>query len=118
MTQNSIETFHKTTELRQTNKQKVLLALKVENNQSRFEIGRRTGLDDIEVQRRLSDLYNEDKAVITGSRKHFECDVSLYSIKQQLELYPKEKKPTFLQWAKQNRPEWITEFKLLGRHEL
>lgn len=54
--------------------------MKIERNQSRFEVGRRTGLGDIESQRRLSDLVNDGKAVITGSRKHFQNEVSLYSV--------------------------------------
>jgi len=81
MTTNSLSTFHQTTELRQSNKLKCLEALRTENNQSRFEIGRKTGLGDIEAQRRLSNLYNDEKIDITGSRKHGEHDVSLYSVR-------------------------------------
>ena len=100
MTQNSIKTYNQTSELRQTNKMIVLKALQSEPNQSRFEIGRKTGLGDIESQRRLSDLVNEDKAIITGSRKHFKHDVSLYSVKEQLTLYPVEKPKKLVEWLK------------------
>ena len=110
MTENSIDAFNSTVELRQTNKNKVLEALKTENNQSRFEIGRKTGLGDIEAQRRLSDLYNEGSVVITGSRKHFKLDVSLYSIKRQLELYPIKKKPTLKEFITKYYPEILKEY--------
>lgn len=112
MTQNSIKTYNQTSELRQTNKMIVLKALQSEPNQSRFEIGRKTGLGDIESQRRLSDLVNEDKAIITGSRKHFKHDVSLYSAKQQLTLYQKEKPQKLAEWLKNNHPEILDEYKI------
>lgn len=112
MTTNSIKTFNETVELRKTNKQKVFDALKIERNQSRFEVGRRTGLGDIESQRRLSDLVNDGKAVITGSRKHFKHDVSLYSAKQQLTLYQKEKPQKLAEWLKNNHPEISDKYKI------
>ena len=111
MTQNSIKTYNQTSELRQTNKMIVLKALQSEPNQSRFEIGRKTGLGDIESQRRLSDLVNEDKAIITGSRKHFKHDVRLYSAKQQLTLYQKEKPQKLAEWLKNNHPEISDQYK-------
>lgn len=109
MTANSIEAYNKTKELRQQNKSKVFAALQTEPNQSRFEIGRKTGLGDIESQRRLSDLVNEDKAVITGSRKHFNRNVSLYSVKQQLVIF--KKKITLKKWLKQEYPEILEIYK-------
>ena len=113
MTENSQKAFANTVELRQTHKEMVFEALKTENNQSRFEIGRKTGLGDIEGQRRLSDLFNEGEIVITGSRKHFDQEVSLYSVKDQLELYPIEKKPTLVRWLKNNYPDVLNEYKKL-----
>ena len=117
MTANSIETYHQTTELRQTNKTKCLEALRTERNQSRFEIGRKTGLGDIEAQRRLSDLVNEDKATITGSRKHGLCEVSLYSEVSQLQLF-NTKKLSLRQWLKREHPEIWEKYKTLILHEL
>ena len=113
MTANSIETFHATSEIRQLNKQKVFQALLAERNQSRFEIGRKTGLGDIEAQRRLSDLVNEDKVEITGSRKHFKRDVSLYSVKQQLTMF--KKKITLRKWLKNNHPEILEQYKKINK---
>lgn len=103
-TTNSKNAFDLTVKLRATNKQKVLDALSTEPDQSRFEIGRKTGLGDIEAQRRLSELVNDGKVIITGTRKHFNCDVSLYSVKQQLELYPSKKRITLKEWLKINHP--------------
>ena len=114
-TTNSKNAFDSTVELRATNKRKVLDALFTEPDQSRFEIGRKTGLGDIEAQRRLSELINDGKVIITGTRKHFNCDVSLYSVKQQLELYPAEKKLTFKEWVKINHPEVLNEWENLNK---
>jgi len=114
MTTNSIETFNTTAELRQLNKQKVWEALQTERNQSRFEIGRKTMLGDIEAQRRLSDLINEDKAVITGSRKHFKRDVSLYSVKEQLSMF-NEKKLTLKAWLKTNHADIFEQWEKLNK---
>lgn len=108
MTANSIETYNAAADLRHLNKAKVFAALLTERNQSRFEIGRKTGLGDIEAQRRLSDLVNEDKAVITGSRKHFKRDVSLYSAKEQLTMF--EKKITLRKWLKKEHPEILEQY--------
>lgn len=113
MTTNSIETFNATSEIRQLNKQIVFLALLTKRNQSRFEIGRKTGLGDIEAQRRLSDLVNEDKAVITGSRKHFKRDISLYSVKEQLTMF--EKKVSLRKWLKKEHPEILEKYKNLNK---
>lgn len=118
MTTNSINTFHQTTELRQSNKEKCLEALRTEPNQSRFEIGRKTGLGDIEAQRRLSDLVNEDKADITGSRKHGEHEVSLYSVRSQLSLFKNLKPPTLKAWLKENHPDILNKYQVLIKHEL
>ena len=100
MTTNSINTFNETVELRKTNKEKVFEVLKSERNQSRFEVGRKTGLGDWESQKRISDLVNDGKVVITGSRKHFNHDISLYSVKEQLTLYPVEKPEKLAAWIK------------------
>jgi len=118
MTENSTNAYIQTEELRQSNKNKVFEALKTERNQSRFEIGRKTGLGDIESQRRLSDLYNEGKAIITGSRKHFNQEVSLYSVKDQLDLFPKKKKPRLRKWLEQEAPELLTKYDVLYNHAL
>ena len=112
MTTNSIQTFNSTVELRKTNKEKVFECLKIERNQSRFEIGRRTGLGDIESQRRLSDLVNDGKAIITGSRKHFEHKVSLYSVKEQLTLYQVENPKKLAEWLKQVHPKIFEEYEV------
>jgi len=109
-TTNSIETYRQTKELRQKNKDKVFAVLQTERNQSRFEIGRKSGLGDIESQRRLSDLVAEDKAVITGSRKHFNHKISLYSAKEQLYLFT-TKKQRLSEWLKEKYPEIYNEFK-------
>ena len=118
MTTNSLNTFHQTTELRQTNKQKVLEALRAEDNQSRFEVGRHTGLGDWEAQKRISDLVNDGKVVITGSRKHGNNEISLYSIKKQLSLFPEKKKPSLRNWLKKEYPEILYKYELLIKHEL
>ena len=111
MTTNSLKTYAETEQLRQTNKEKVFEVLKTERNQSRFEIGRKSGLSDIESQRRLSDLVNDGKAVITGSRKHFEHDVSLYSAKEQFSLF--NTKPKSLKsWLKESHPETLEQYKI------
>ena len=111
-TTNSIETYLQTKELRQKNKDKVFAVLQTERNQSRFQIGRITGLGDIESQRRLSDLVAEDKAVITGSRKHFNREISLYSAKEQLYLFT-TKKQRLSEWLKEKYPAIYSEFKEL-----
>lgn len=118
MTQNSIAAFNSTVELRQTNKQKVFECLKENPNSSRFEVGRLTGLGGFESQRRISDLVNNGKVIITGSRKHFNNEVSLYSVKNQLELFPVEKRPSFAKWAKQEFPEIWEKYRVLILHEL
>lgn len=114
MTENSIEAFHATKELREKNKQLVFNALLKHPRSSRFCIGRITGLGDIESQRRISDLVNKDKTIIAvGKRKHFKRNVSLYSVKDQLELYPTEKKPTIRQFFKDEAPELLKKFDAL-----
>lgn len=112
MTTNSKKTYAETELSRQTNKEKVFEALKTERNQSRFEVGRKAGLSDIEAQRRLSDLVNEGKVIITGSRKHFEHEISLYSVKEQLTLYKKEKPLKLADWLKQTHPMILDEFRI------
>ncbi len=118
MTTNSINAYNSTVELRQTNKQKVLECLGTERNQSRFEIGRKTGLGGFESQRRISDLLNDGKVIITGSRKHGNNEISLYSVKEQLELFQIEKKPSFAKWAKKEHPEIWQKYEVLILHEL
>ncbi len=118
MTTNSKKTFLQTVESRLSNKEKCLEALRTEPNQSRFEIGRKTGLGDIEAQRRLSDLYNDEKIDITGSRKHGEHDVSLYSVRSQLSLFPNKKPPTLKAWLKENHPDILHKYNVLIKHEL
>lgn len=118
MTTNSINTYHQTSEMRQTNKQKVFECLKTERNQSRFEIGRKTGLGGFESQRRLSDLMNEGKIIITGSRKHGEHEISLYSVVEQLELFPVEKRPSFAKWVKKEHSEIWEKYRILILKEL
>lgn len=86
--------------------------MKIERNQSRFEVGRRTGLGDIESQRRLSDLFYDGKAIITGSRKHFQHEVSLYSVKEQLTLYPVEKPKKLGDWLLECHPDVFNEYQI------
>ena len=117
MTANSIEAYNSTTELRQTNKQKVFEALNQEPNSSRFEVGRLTGLGGFEAQRRLSDLMNDGKVVITGSRKHGNNEVSLYSVKSQLELFDR-KRPRLRAWLKNHYPEILTKYEILIEHRI
>jgi len=104
MTTNSNAAYNSTAELRKTNKQKVYECLKKEANQSRFEVGRVTGLGDWEAQKRICDLVNDGKVIITGSRKHFNCDISLYSVVSQLQLFP-VKKVRLRTWLKKEHPE-------------
>lgn len=118
MTQNSKEAFVNGKEQRETNKKLVLNALKNNPNRSRFSIGAKTGLGDIESQRRLSDLYNEGKIVITGTRKHFKSNVSLYSLKDQLELFTIEKKPSLRQFFNEEAPELLHKYDVLYSHKL
>lgn len=118
MTENSIEAFKLGKAQREKNKLLVFNALKKNPNSSRFCIGRITGLGDIEAQRRLSDLKAEGKVIVSGKRKHFKRNISLYSVKQQLELYPEEKKLTFEKWAKKYRPNWWNEYRTVIHHEL
>ena len=110
MTENSIEAFHATKELRAKNKQLVFNALLKHPRSSRFCIGRITGLGDIEAQRRISDLVNEGKVVVVGKRKHFKRNVSLYYVKDQLELYPTEKKLSLKAWMKYWYPTILKEY--------
>ena len=117
-TKESLEAYHSTTEMRQTNEIKVLEALRKEGNHSRFWVGRITGLGDIEAQRRLSDAYNKGKIVITGTRKHGNFDISLYSIKQQLLLFDFKKPPSLRKWLKENHPEILYKYELLIKHKL
>lgn len=112
MTANSNAAYFSTSEMRQTNKKRVLEALMVESNQSRFEIGRRTGLGGFEAQRRLSDLLNEGKIKITGNRKHGKNEVSLYSVVDSFELFF-FKKPGLRQWLKINHPEILVKYEKL-----
>jgi len=113
MTENSIKAYNQTAKLQQSNKEKVLQALRKEGNHSRFWVGRETGLGHLESQRRLSDLVNEDKVVITGSRKHFNQDISLYSIKDQGTLFPVEKQLSLRQWLKKEFPEILYKYEIL-----
>jgi len=117
MTNNSNTAYNSTAELRATNAKKVFEALQTEPNQSRFEIGRKSGLGDIESQRRLSDLVNDGKVIITGSRKHFKCDISLYSVLLQTELFP-VKKVRLRAWLKKEFPEVLAKYELLINHNL
>jgi len=117
MTTNSNNAFAVTSELRQTRKAQVFEALRTERNQSRFEIGRKTGLGGFEAQRRLSDLVNEEKATVTGSRKHGKCEISLYSVVEQLQLFP-VKKITLRKWLKDKHPEIWNQYDLLINHNL
>jgi hypothetical protein len=118
MTNNSINAFYSTVEMRQTNKQKVLECLKTERNQSRLEVGRKTGLGGFESQRRLSDLMNEGKIIITGRRKHGKHEISLYSVTEQLELFTVKNRPSFAKWAKQTHPEIWEKYRVLILKEL
>jgi predicted HTH transcriptional regulator len=111
MTENSIETFHATKEMRSKNEKIVFEALLKHPRSSRFYIGRITGLGDIEAQRRLSDLVTNGSVVVTGKRKHGKNNVSLYSVKDQLELYPDKKKPPLRSWLKKKYPEILEEYR-------
>jgi hypothetical protein len=117
MTQNSITTYNSTVELRQTNKQKVFDCLKENPNSSRFEVGRLTGLGGFESQRRISDLVNDGKVIITGSRKHFNNEVSLYSVKSQMQLFD-NKKISLRKWLKKEYPEILAKYEILIEHKL
>ena len=112
MTANSNKAYFTTYKIRQTNKKRVLEALMIEPNQSRFEIGRRTGLGGFEAQRRLSDLLNEGKIKITGSRKHGKNEVSLYSVVDSFELFC-FKKLGLREWVKINHPEILKKYENL-----
>jgi hypothetical protein len=117
MTEYSIEAYKATTKQREKNREIVLKALLKHPRSSRFCIGRITGLGDIEVQRRISDLVNVDKVIAVGKRKHFKRNISLYSVKDQLELYPTEKKLTFIQYAN-TREDWKHIYEAVVNHEL
>jgi len=105
MTKNSMDAFASTEQMRLKHKQRVLIALKNNPKSSRFSIGRITGLGDIEAQRRISELMNEKLVEITGSRLHLGNYISLFSVKEQLELFPKVKKPGLKRWLKTEHPE-------------
>jgi hypothetical protein len=117
MTQNSLEAFNATKKLREKNEQLVFNALLNHPRSSRFCMGRITGLGDIEAQRRLSDLVSKDKVIAVGKRKHFKRNISLYSVKDQFELYPTEKKLTFHQYCK-TREDWKHIYESLVNHKL
>jgi hypothetical protein len=117
MTENSNEAFHATKEQRAKNELLVFNALLKNPRSSRFCIGRITGLGDIEAQRRISDLVSNDKVVIVGKRKHFKRNISLYSVKDQMELYPTEKKLTYIQYCK-TREDWKHIYEALINHKI
>ena len=118
MTENSIEAFNATKEQRKINKQIVFNALLKHTRSSRFCIGRITGLGDIEAQRRISDLVTDEKVIAVGKRKHFKRNVSLYSVKDQLTLYPAIKKLTLKQFLEKEHPDILHKYKALHCHEL
>lgn len=118
MTKSSKEAFFKNAEKRATNKELVIEALKLNPNRSRFGIGEITGLGHLEAQRRLSDLKNEDRVIETGTRKHGNCEISLYSLKLQLELYPRKPKPTLKQFIESEAPHLLHKYDALYNHKL
>lgn len=76
------------------------------------------GISDHAAQKRLSDLFIEGTIFISGERKHGENTISLYSIKQQLELYPEKKKPTLKEFLKSEHPDILHKYEVLCNHSL
>ena len=87
-------------------------------NHSRFYVGKMIGISDHAAQKRLSDLITEGTIFISGERKHGDNTISLYSIKQQLELYPVKKKPTLIKFLEDEYPDILHKYNALVNHEL
>jgi len=92
-------------------KAQIVRLLTSDPNHSRFYVGYLLGISSHAAQKRLSDLINEETIFVSGERKHGENTVSLYSIKQQLDLYPPEKKPPLKEWLKKEYPNILAEYK-------
>jgi predicted ArsR family transcriptional regulator len=87
-------------------------------NHSRFYVGKMLGISDHAAQKRLSDLLTEGTIFVSGERKHGYNTISLYSIVQQLELYPGEKKPTLIKFLKDEHPDIFHKYNALYNHKL
>ncbi|MCK5605325.1 hypothetical protein KAR91_25760 [Candidatus Pacearchaeota archaeon] len=117
--QNSITAYTNPNNQKKFNTQKAqIVRLLIDNpNHSRFYLGLRLGIGDHGIQKRLSDLYNEGIIQVSGSRKHGENTISLYSVVSQLSMF-QEKKPTLRQFIKKEYPNVLHEFNARYNFEL
>ncbi len=116
---NSITAYCNPNNQKKFNSERAMIArdLLLKSNQSRLNLGRRLGINDIEVQRRLSDMKRDGEVQVTGSRKHGENTISLYSLTSQLSMFP-DKKLTLRQYFSKEAPDLLHKFDALYKHQL
>lgn len=81
------------------------------------EIRYKTLLKETECQKRLSDLYAEEKVIIVGTREINGNTYSVYKINNQPPLVYC-KKLTFKQFVRQENPELYQKWEMLNKREL
>ena len=89
----------------------IVRELVVNPRQHSYKLALRLGLSNEAVKKRLNDLINDKVIEICGDIDYCGNTQSLYKIRDQLSMFPVEKKLTLGQYLKKNHPEIYEEYK-------
>ena len=85
-------------------------------NQHSYLLAEKLNLKNEAIKKRLTDMHKEGIIEVSGNFVYHGNTVSLYKIKDQLQLFEVEKIPSFINWAKKQYPGVLNEYKSLYKN--
>ena len=112
MNQNSLSAYFDESNQKKfkSHKAKIVRELSKRPNQHSYLLAHRIGLTNEATKKRLTDLLQENVIEISDNEIYYGNQVSIYKLRDQLSMFPKNKKPTLRKWLKQYFPDILKKY--------
>lgn len=120
MNKNSLKAYFDKSNKRTFNSHKGMIVreLRLRPNQHSRELAIRLRLSNEAIKKRLTDLKEDDLIEVAFDTVFMGQTVGVYRIKEQLQMFPKEEKPSLRKWLDMNHPEILFKYNALFNHEI
>ena len=120
MNKNSLSAFFDESNRRtfKSHKARLVRELSRNPNQHTHQLALKMGLSNEQVNKRLSDSDNSDIFETNGNTTYRGNSIALYKIKDQLSMFPLEKKISLRNWLKNDYPEILFEYEAMIEHKI
>lgn len=118
--QNSLSAYFDESNKRTFKSHKARLIRELSKNpgQHTHQLALKLRLSNEQVNKRLSESANSDIFETCGNTTYFGNPIALYKLKDQLSMFPVEKKLSLRKWIEKNHPSIIFEYEALINHSI